>query len=441
VVEAAAGNADSGKEVIALLLDKRGDDMRMTKDVAGTVVRHFNHTVIGLLSDRHDIRSFMAQHTNQIVAGNLVYVASMNNIERDLKFLLDHGADTNFVSEDGWTPLTAATRRGHRQAVGLLLDSNADMSKTTKDGWTPLMIAASNGRVEVVQLLLEKGVDPLPVSTHGLTALDSAVYSGHVEVAQTLLSNVVYRELDDKRSLNGTIANMLTYKGHTDLLRSIIKHNNANVHAADSHNRTPLLLAARGGHIQSLKYLLSLGLALSTLDGKGDVLISYAASSGSSDVVDAVLALECKPASRSVNWSPLHWAYRAGHAKPVETLIDRGFKSASVRVTAVPGEWTPLAIAVFHGNMSMLADLSEPIRAALGVMNADACIEGDQHNGASCDGCFHVSHLLSQPQAYLTMKRISVDRASDATRALTSTTASCANRSLSIFTKITSGNE
>ncbi|KAJ4341544.1 hypothetical protein N0V95_007190, partial [Ascochyta clinopodiicola] len=325
-----------------------------------------------------------------------IETASFDSVSLVTGLLRQERGSVSVTKNDGRTPLVSASSGGHLEVVKLLLDKGADVSIANNDGWTSLSSACSSGHVEVAQLLLDKGADPLTATTSGLTPLDSAIFNRHVNIVRLLLKNEVYSAVDGRDSMFGTIANTLSHEGYTDLLRSIVEHNNANLHLADSHNRTPLLVAAKGGHTQTVKYLVAQGMAVKTEDAKGDGLISYAASSGSLDVVHEILALEPELISPQGHWSPLHWACRAGNAEIVETLIAKGFESGSVKVTDMQGEWSPLAVAILHGNKSMIADLSGPSQAVLGVRDVDACVEGGWQNGAWCNGCFHVGRLLSR---------------------------------------------
>jgi len=45
-----------------------------------------------------------------------------------MKLLIEHGADVNAVSQQGWTALRVASERGNTKAFSLLLDHGADSS-------------------------------------------------------------------------------------------------------------------------------------------------------------------------------------------------------------------------------------------------------------------------------------------------------------------------
>ncbi|KAF5826428.1 ankyrin repeat-containing domain protein, partial [Dunaliella salina] len=57
------------------------------------------------------------------------------------------------------TPLVAATKEGHLDAVRLLLDKGAAIDEAEEDGWTPLCWASSRGHLEIAKLLVDRGAD------------------------------------------------------------------------------------------------------------------------------------------------------------------------------------------------------------------------------------------------------------------------------------------
>ena len=61
-------------------------------------------------------------------------------------------------TDNGWSPLSTACRKGHVEVVALLLDKVRDAidinRATTDDGCTPLSMASQNGHSEVVALLI-----------------------------------------------------------------------------------------------------------------------------------------------------------------------------------------------------------------------------------------------------------------------------------------------
>jgi ankyrin repeat protein len=183
---------------------------------------------------------------------------------------------------------------------------------------------------------------------------------------------------------------LLAYRGHTHLLRLIYQQYCANRTLADSHSRNPLVLAVRAGHVDAIDYLVNLDLDMDIKDEKGLSLVHYAASSGSLQMLNAVL--EYRPTSTPCNseWSPLHWACRAGNPAVFERLVQEGFHHQSVILSHPEGNWSPVSVATFHGNGKMLQQLTAFSASLLGDVLDEVQVAG-RHGGWWCNGCFHVS--------------------------------------------------
>ena len=111
------------------------------------------------------------------------------------------------VSYYGWTPLYAASNRGHLEVVRLPLErelisrrrlagswmdsrKGGDMTAPDEDGWTTLIAVLINVHFELVKRLHEKGADVTVADNNGWTPLIAALSNGHVEVVGLLLYTV-----------------------------------------------------------------------------------------------------------------------------------------------------------------------------------------------------------------------------------------------------------
>ena len=147
----------------------------------------------------------------------LVFAARHGDIETT-RILLDAGADVNQVTEYGWTALLTATQNRYYRLGKYLLERGADPAIANNGGWTPLYIATDNRNIEsgdyptrqpdmdhmqYIGLLLDHGADPnarmrsstetRTIFTHqwlreeGATPFWRAAQSGDVELLQRLL--------------------------------------------------------------------------------------------------------------------------------------------------------------------------------------------------------------------------------------------------------------
>jgi len=128
------------------------------------------------------------------------------------KLLIEHGADLEARSWEGWTPLVYSFQAGwylDLPMIKLLLDSGANPNAVPADGphevpedeqggWmtnTPLMYACESSFIEdspwslvdVVRLLLRHGADPNRVNGNGETALSLSMLRYRHEVVAVLL--------------------------------------------------------------------------------------------------------------------------------------------------------------------------------------------------------------------------------------------------------------
>lgn len=101
-----------------------------------------------------------------------------------IKLLVDSGADTNAVNEDGHNALYIACAEGFLEIAEFLLNCNADLGANT---CTALCIASCYNQIDIVKLLLEYNIDSEVADNEGMTAFLYAVKYGNMEIVELLL--------------------------------------------------------------------------------------------------------------------------------------------------------------------------------------------------------------------------------------------------------------
>ena len=79
-----------------------------------------------------------------------------------VRWLLEHGTDTNIPDFDHSTALHLASSSGWAEVVQLLLSYGAKVDEKDQQGRTPFQLATSNGHNATAKLLLEYGAVPQP---------------------------------------------------------------------------------------------------------------------------------------------------------------------------------------------------------------------------------------------------------------------------------------
>ena len=143
---------------------------------------------------------------------------------------LRRGLSADSADIKGNTLLQITARTGDLPMVNALLSFKANPKLRNALGETALMLAAVEGHVEVVRRLIDAGSD---INGEGWTALHYAAWKGHLEVCKLLMS-----------------------KG-------------AEIDARGPNGITPVMMAVRGGDLETVKWLVweVADLEVKTIDG------------------------------------------------------------------------------------------------------------------------------------------------------------------------------
>lgn len=190
-------------------------------------------------------------------AGSYDRLFQAAKVDNDLAIreLLAAGLDPNLIEEErGDTALILALREDSMRVVTALLASpSIDLEARARNGDSALMIAAFRANLPAVKALLARGaLLDRPANQPGWTALHYAAAVGNQPILQLLL---------DKK---------------------------ARVDALAPNKTTPLMMAARGGHILSVKLLLDHGADPLLVNDQGYDAIAMAKLFNNKDIVEGL---------------------------------------------------------------------------------------------------------------------------------------------------------
>jgi ankyrin repeat protein len=216
------------------------------------------------------------------------------------------GEDVNGADSDGTRPLHWAVRADELEVADLLLKAGADAAARNRLGLTALYLAAANGNGPMIRRLLDHGADPNHVERSGETVLMVATRSGDTDAVRAMLERGANPNVAEPQ-LQLTALMLAAEAGATGAVRVLLEHE-ADIHARSrtgavpsrrmpcvgrtgcgSHgigivrgglpeqgyqppipgDMTPLMFAAREGHVDAARLLLDAGADVHAVDKNG----------------------------------------------------------------------------------------------------------------------------------------------------------------------------
>lgn len=185
-----------------------------------------------------------------------LHAAARNDSQAIVEILINAGADVNVLDEFCRTPLHFAVLKERCQILSFLLSHGADIDAETSTGETALHLAARCDSTPCLGVLLRHNPNASATNRKGETALFLAATYGCVRAVERLVTIVSNLEVSDSR----------------------IDH------------ETPLHVAAKNGHKEIVRVLLSEGAKINALTSTGDTVLSLAETFSQQDVIDMLVA-------------------------------------------------------------------------------------------------------------------------------------------------------
>ncbi|XP_059096307.1 inversin-like [Tigriopus californicus] len=282
--------ADSGEEVVQALLENDrtqinalDNNCRSPLHWAAILGKH--HVITALLDQQALFRSQDAHG-----ATPLHYAVSAGHINA-VETLMRRPEVLDNPDFSGRTALMWAAGLGSDLAILQALSRHgSDLKHTDNLGLSALHIAVTENRPETVKHLLKLGADANETTYLGQSSIHIAAQFGHCRVAQTLMEHGGCSF--DQTDVHGWHAlHWAGHAGQASIIEALFDFKSDLVpNLRDEFGRSPLILAAFGGYIESMQALLKRGADVNLRDNEGMCALHWATRRGHLDAVRLLLA-------------------------------------------------------------------------------------------------------------------------------------------------------
>jgi ankyrin repeat protein len=232
---------------------------------------------------------------------------------------MSNGADVHAQDEDGYygTALQAASIDGHLETVGFLLQNGAEDKKKVGYHGCALDAAYCNDKFEVIKLLIAWDTKGLYDAAHYNAIFHSAAYQGDLQTL-TYLLDFVPDATGPGPIGNGTALLQAARGGHIDIVRFLIEKGSP----FNTHDNETLVAAAAGGHTEILKAFLDDGADVDARDADGYFLLWIASFRGHLDTVELLIEYGADVNLRYRNWTAVGIARQLNREDIEECILE-----------------------------------------------------------------------------------------------------------------------
>ena len=294
-----------------------------------------------------------------------------------LSSLVTKGANLNTSRNDKRTPLMEASSKNDEKQVTWLIEHGADVNLQDEDGGTALHFACrSHTSLEILSCLIENGASINACTNCKVTPLMMAVENCHKDVVSFLIEHEANVDLQDEDG--DTALHFACNSDHASLeILSCLIENGASINACTDCKITPLMMAVQNCHKYVVSYLIEHGANVDLQDEDGDTALHYVAYQESRvDKTETFLTLSTAGASclckNSKGLTPLLVASGQGLTEVVESLIQQPEMTKEQRIDALELLGASLALEdgvdveeglvfIKRGMIERFADPSNPL--------------------------------------------------------------------------------
>lgn len=346
------GAAAFGQDQVVRVLLEHGAKLD-AKTVNGELPLHtaarngFMHVVSLLLSSS---RAFIDQQRTSD-GSTALHLACEKQWAGAVKELIDWRANPGICKAERITPLYMTSITGNRSIAQMLLSSVVpfDVNVQTLENWTPLHVACARGDLDMVRLLLRAGANPLLKTNMDMTCSDVICEWVTADGGRSQRIREVLERPPTEASYRLIEASI---KGDLQQMKELLE-DGADINVFGDEGLTPLLFAAKNGHISCVNLLVFRKARINLASCPERVSATHYASIGPSrQLLEFLISNGGKVnAHDETGQTPLHYACHRGGSFIVATLLSHG---ADIHANDKYGR-TPLLMAASRNNYEAIA--------------------------------------------------------------------------------------
>jgi ankyrin repeat protein len=363
-------------------------------------------------------RGMDVNHLNGKKDTALLWAARWGHDET-VSVLLQRGADPEVKNDKGSTALYWAIRYQFPSTVSLLLTKGrANPNTSRKLGLVaPIIIASAYGNALIVDELLKcPGIDVNMKIRGGDTAIHNAAREGWLKVVKMLIN--AGARFDESDDLGDTPLLLAAKNGHVDVAQHLMKrfadvnhknHDGYDVwyYAIDNESnallkalvarkqnveelkRNPLCIAASVGKCDKIKLLLGMNFDPKSTDDEGNTFLHHAAMFDQAEVIDTFHSTGVLHAKNETGNTPLHLACLKGLTKSINSLLNC---KAKADIKNNKGE-TPLHVAAYSADIS-----AETAKTLVQYTIKTHAWESLHDKDIEGNNCLHIAGKFASPE-------------------------------------------
>lgn len=240
------------------------------------------------------------------------------NRNREVRWLVEQGADPNLPDREGWTALMHAARQGNRTTARILLKAGAEINARLSDGTTALLIAVNHGRGELAAYLEEQGAWILG-GYYDQPQLDE-IWSRRQRYRRAL-------SLFETRWKHHGFLEILVNGSYRELKAAL--DDGGDPDAADTEGVTALMMAAAGEDAFKGRLLLERGADPGLRDAEGLTALWYASYENNLTLLEELLKVDRSGLNEAayLEISPLFGAFCSSSHDAMNSLLEAGIRA------------------------------------------------------------------------------------------------------------------